>query len=471
MSCKYGVNHCVGAFPKATDPISNRDITCPRCQADRDGGEGKGVLPPKMAKSPAQESPAKSCKHGVANCIGASWRTVTPSSGKLVICKQCQGDRDGYVWKGEKPGAAVQHAYVNARVHEINSRSGSLREQTKAVIKKKHGHKMTGKDGDHKEKSLEKAYVDLTQYLRECDLTINFKALSWFSGPNNFESYIQMYEKGMGGGKMILSDSSDPSNPPLVRGPADDYMSIPQNWPNQKTAAPTSRMGKGGGLTPSFKPGTDRISGRMMVGNGLISQSQVEAVGNLGIQGFADEKLIPSDYLKAGEKEGTYEAGNSLFNPKTKQIFAALNYGRRRHGSTHFYGWSHFVLKPQLKTNAIYYPCDTFFISCGAESQTTYQELGSIYLQASKTGCFLDRDLDACFFNGTKGTRLPDCDSGFNLIEAHIFEKVTFHDALELHLSAKDWFGLDGFDSAPIQRNAKAFCEKWKIKYVYEAFK
>lgn len=48
------------------------------------------------------------------------------------------------------------------------------------------------------------------------------------------------------------------------------------------------------------------------------------------------------------------EASNPYFNPWSKQIFAALNYGRRPHGATVTYGRSYLVLNLKFKTNAIY---------------------------------------------------------------------------------------------------------------------
>ena len=78
-------------------------------------------------------------------------------------------------------------------------------------------------------------------------------------------------------------------------------------------------------------------------------------------------------------KDCEFVASNPYFNPKSKQVFAALNYGCRPHGSTVTYGHSYMVLNPKFKTNAIYFGGDTFGVTAGlnvaADDQISYDLL------------------------------------------------------------------------------------------------
>ena len=80
-------------------------------------------------------------------------------------------------------------------------------------------------------------------------------------------------------------------------------------------------------------------------------------------------------------KEGVtgYEISTRGFNPYAKQVFAALNYGRRVNDSSVFYGYRFFVFKSSVKEKAIYFAGDTF--RCGfaasdpTKQQATYNKL------------------------------------------------------------------------------------------------
>jgi hypothetical protein len=67
-----------------------------------------------------------------------------------------------------------------------------------------------------------------------------------------------------------------------------------------------------------------------------------------------------NDVRKSPQDLAAWTARNKYFNPDTKQVFLALNYGRRPHGSSTNYGFSYFVAKGDLKERCLYYSRDTF---------------------------------------------------------------------------------------------------------------
>jgi hypothetical protein len=163
-----------------------------------------------------------------------------------------------------------------------------------------------------------------------------------------------------------------------------------------------------------------------------------------------------------------YTSKNPKFNPKSKQVFAALNYGRRPHGSSTQYGWSYFVLNPDLKVDAVYFPGDTFYIP-GAGDQATYQALGKLYLNAVK-GELRKLLMDSCL----EGMQLKDTHEAADLVEAHIFQEVRFATCMEeLRLAIEPPPKQPKPDDPPpvdpsiIIANAEKFCTKWGIKFTY----
>jgi hypothetical protein len=304
--------------------------------------------------------------------------------------------------------------------------------------------RLKGLSGKTKDWAANDAYDKLNAILQSRDLTINLKACSWFIKENPYTSYAQMYELAIdkNTGEMILDKDSDPNNPPDERARVDDLVTFPQNW--QGTGGnPTQR-----GLDPRFKPSTQRILGRMQTG--------------------------PLNEVSPGK----FKSPNALFNPKTKQAFAALNYGQRRHGSSIFYGKSYFVLKPELKVNAIYFPADTFVLE-GANMQVSYHHLASILLKTKQMNMVMFRQIISSCLDGQ---RLEDTSDGADLIEAHIFEKIQFASHIsKLYLSLdpgdvkKEKWGADSntkiqkpmntLELQKVRQNAQKFCNKFGISY------
>lgn len=333
-------------------------------------------------------------------------------------------------WTSAQPSAGlVQQHYVNARVNEINRQYGDRYKadtiqafRTDPIL----AARLKGYTSAKKLAFCEDAYRRLTKDLQSRDLTINLKSASWFTTENPYDSYAQMYERGIKNGRMVLDDS-DPLNPAEIRVATDDRVTFPTQWAGAQ--APAQR---------GLRPGTQspqKIMGRMMAGKELLPIG-ANTLGNL-------------NSVRKSDGSAGYESPNIRFDPKTKQVFAALNYGRRPHGSSIQYGWSYLVLKDHLKVDAVYFPGDTFYLS-GADMQVSYQTLGAVFLKASPI--MREVLIQSCF----DGVRLPDTDNGMYLMEAHVFQAVKFaSDVAELRLDVS---------SPQIMSNAKKFCNKWGIK-------
>jgi hypothetical protein len=317
----------------------------------------------------------------------------------------------------------VRKAYTNARAHDININQGSqLRAETEKLLSD--GGRYPG----------DSMYDDLTRFLRSKDLTINFNAHVWFSTPNNYQSYIQMYEKAINKetGEMLLSDA-DPLNPALDRVMADTHATFPAQWHGPERSSPYNR-----GLNPRFVGKEQRIMGRMHTG-----------------------EMVGAGSNQQGHSQ--YKGSNKLFNPKTKQVFAALNYGSRPHGSSTTYGMSYFQLKQDFKVNAIYFAGDTFLMQ-GASAQVSYQMLGAIYSKATPT--LRNQIWNTWLYNMRLGD-LNAADPMDLLLEAHIFDEVRFSDIFTMVLCPRygDGTEYDGDTQIRVKANAQDFCARWGIQH------
>ena len=326
----------------------------------------------------------------------------------------------------------VQHHYVRAELHDINTRKGGglIQETVAALQKTPQGQRCTPAQ-------LMDGFNHMTKRLQTAELTINFKAPSWFMTENTYASYTQMYERAVRAvnvpgspafRQMRLKD--DALNPAPTRASADDKVTFRKD------------MMSGGNFKAAFG-GLGRV-----MSPGALKAPTVDA------------------------QDGEYEASNPYFNPKSKQVFAALNYGRRPHGSTVTYGRSYMVLNPKFKTNAIYFGGDTFTVTVGmnvaADDQISYDLLGAIYVKAQPG---MKADLyKSCIHDG----RLPDAKPAYEitlLLEAHLFEPVTFGGNIEtIYLSGSDKLNgkaLTGTEWQTIQTNARKFAAKHGAKVIF----
>lgn len=256
-------------------------------------------------------------------------------------------------------------------------------------------------------------YRRISSSLQAAPLTINIDAAKWFSGRNTFAAYAQMYERarrtpGSGGGVLMEDDRLNPAD---VRMRADDQITFPDSWGRAHKFSQRRAIWKSMNATGS---GTSK-------GGAMVDGNTIKQVGG-----------TTSNFTPGNPR--TFTTTNDKFDPKTKQVFAALNYGRRVHGACVDYGYSHLVLKSELKVRAMYYPTDTFYLAAldkvGLKGQESFETIGAVIRY--RKGAYEQSFFDACYFNKMLG----DNSKGEDLIEAHLFQEVVMNrDVQELALS------------------------------------
>jgi hypothetical protein len=366
-------------------------------------------------------------------------------------------------WKFAQPSAhVIQKHYVNARVHELNREADRYRDETAEAIMKVHASELKGQTRAKKLKYCRQAYDMLTSVLQRRELTINLNSTSWFSRPNPYETYAQMYERAVDTktGLMVMNDF-DKLNPADQRAWADDRITFPEHWANQGGGARR-------GLDPRATQSGQAIVHHMLAGTVIPTSGTIPTPGDhLQRTRRFEGPLTAKQEMDGIDPLAFYTSKNAKFNAKSKQVFAALNYGRRPHGSSTQYGWSYFVLNPDLKVDAIYFPGDTFYIP-GAGDQATYQALGKLYLNAVK-GDLREQLIASCL----QGMQLKDTADAADLVEAHIFQEVRFASCMEeLRLAFDPPKEPKPGDPPQVEinpsviiANAQKFCNKWGIKF------
>lgn len=354
-------------------------------------------------------------------------------------------------WKSGSKANAVQHAFVNARISDINRTAISkLFVPTLDALK--------AADPSLRKASrqqLQDAFMHMTARLQSAQLTINLEAPRWFMQPNTYDTYTQMYERAVSGGQMQLADS--PMNPASFRVAADDAATFPKSAVDAKFQ-PAGMGGSWQKYDIKAQPSPAPARGLAPRGRGF---------------GDAVQRMAPGALNKTAA--GTYTASNMQFDPRTKQIFAALNYGRRPHGSTTRYGHSFLVLSDKFKRDALYFSGDTFGNIAGnanvsADDQISYDVLGAAFLKAVPA---MRADLlSSCL----KDAQLRDTDQEALLLEAHLFESLRFGGgATMLCISGKDDVPqagggkakMSGADWTTIQTNARAFATKHGLRLIF----
>ena len=178
-----------------------------------------------------------------------------------------------------------------------------------------------------------KTYTRLLMAMSMGDLTINLDAGDWFmkATPNTFATYKQTYERAQQpGGALALRD--DEHNKAINRTIADDLTTLPDEWANAHRFSQRKRLYKA--LNASGADASMAGSVKDMKSNLLTKHPGLTLAGD-GTHGV--------------------DTTNQRFKPKAKEVFAALNYARRLHGSNTTYGFSYLVLNPEFKRRALYY--------------------------------------------------------------------------------------------------------------------
>jgi hypothetical protein len=334
-------------------------------------------------------------------------------------------------WKkatGPSAGLVKQH-YIKARKEELARRNPDLERRVAEVLINHDSlrHLKLKMKGNKWSSELTKVYTRINSALQSRELTINFEADKWFTTENTYDSYAQMYERSMGadGGKYLTGDTKNPAD---RRARADDTVTFPDAW--NKPATPPVR-----GLRPGLQRG-QRLVNQMAFGK------------QAAVSGFEEKDKVKSK--------------NPYFNPKTKQVFAALNYGRRAHGSSMDYGDCQLVLHDRFKTNAFYYGADTFAIEAQGKDTNTQCAYGMLAAVIADAHVSMQNDIiKSCYF----GTILDDnVKGGFAasyLLEAHLFEPLTFTGNIAAIKLDSRYMG------SKLITNAHKFATKHKARLMY----
>ncbi|MGP1664386.1 MAG: hypothetical protein ACTS5I_00420 [Rhodanobacter sp.] len=230
-------------------------------------------------------------------------------------------------------------------------------------------------------------------------LTINFKALSWFDAGAGFDEYITMWDRSPT--DALLTANEDPKNPAYVRAKADRHAMYGQF-----------------------------ADGKSQVGAAGLVLPHVKKMGGVA--------AAPTMHYSANHP---HPAGGVAHS----QVFAALNYGRRPHGSNTEYGKSVFELDDSFKKDAIYFAMDTFTpVSTGSGFkakadraklyQVSFNTFGGAILLATRsqylgspnaTNLANSKALVADLLTSARtGNPRPDNAENHLLIEAHVFRRV-----------------------------------------------
>ncbi|QDT14529.1 hypothetical protein CA12_06040 [Alienimonas californiensis] len=324
----------------------------------------------------------------------------------------------------------VQQQYVETRSDEIEANRLPGRAVALAVLEAEILRNMPERKRPSSVpfKELWRVYREIERNLQTAELTVNFKCETWFTNPNPYDTYTQMYQRAIEGGRMVLRNTDQ--NDADLRGFADNMVTFPKSWTGD---TPPQRGLKPGRQSPA------RIRKQMDTGD-----------------------LIP---IHSGDELPAFLAGNPHFNPHTKQAFLALNYGRRPHGSAINYGHSYFVVKNELKPTCFYYAQDTFMragkgVDAGA-IQVPYNNLGAL-LEAGGSPFLRESIFKSCYC----GERLKDAVSTeckYYLIEAHRFGELTFGEHVE-HMAISRINLTDQTLWPQIVANAKEFTRRNDIK-------
>lgn len=229
----------------------------------------------------------------------------------------------------------VQKVYVDTRLKELEAVSAPMVAKTLLIIEQVLLRRIPEKKRPRSIKAIElkRVYQQIQTSLQSAQLTVNFGAYAWFAKANPYDTYTQMYQRAVErrGGEDVMVLKDTPQNQADTRAGVDNNVTFPKNWTRNKTV---------------------RIAERgQSLGTHLHSPARVQAQMDTGK--LNDVRADPKGLAE-------WTARNKSFNPDTKQIFLALNYGRRPHGSAVNYGHSYFIAKDDLKARCLYYSRDTF---------------------------------------------------------------------------------------------------------------
>lgn len=277
----------------------------------------------------------------------------------------------------------MQH-FARSEVRHLGKREAELHAQV--VAKLRTMHEFTNMT----DAQLADVIKNMARSLQSAQLTINFPTVGWFDRPNHYRVYKQMYERG---DEIVTIDNGTRER--IIKGNASNTAGKRDEVDTRVSFAPNINT-----------PGMQGVKRFMHTGKGELR----------------DKSLLVS---------------NAQFNSKARQIFAALNYGRRPGGCSTHYGPHYFVLKERFKHNAIYYMGDTFTPGMDHNSRVTYGFLPALILHATKDG---ELDLiNACYRSMT----MQNTDRADLMVEAHIYDRIVFSEAIEEMVVDRQKFHMD----------------------------
>jgi hypothetical protein len=367
--------------------------------------------------------------------------------------------------KLQSEGVRIQQEFLEKRKRALKKAAGldveTLEEAVKATYERYH----------HGDCPDWRAVLDRICYnLRHRDLTINFKAQSWFGNTNNYPSYTQTYQRNVIGDRSLLKDDS--LNPADVRAVADDRVTLPEKWRHAPSGTQRRRIWDAMSFSGSYLP-QNSAETEMDTMFDKDDKSKLKMVGRTAKstkEGFDARRDDTRNMWNV------FETTNATFNPHAKQVFAALNYGKRPHGSSIQYGMSYLILSKEMKESALYFPEDTFYFATGAHKegpdddrsvadlQTTYENLGNIIQWARPSM------QDYLFLSCYEGHVIPDdTTQALDLLEAHIFSDVRIDRDVISAVLCREPTVTDARVWETIKRNAYEWGSRNKVRILIKS--
>lgn len=339
--------------------------------------------------------------------------------------------------KFEQKGYKTLQKFVDKRIKSLNKMAGLDVERLEEVI----NELWSEYRGNQQCPDWAGVYNKISDNLRKADLTINFRCTSWFSDANTYKAYTQMYQRGVDKATGEARMWGDALNPAALRAAADDIVTMPPSW------AHGSRSQK-------------KIYNTMNYSGYYMPKTGMHKYNDMGKLPFGGDLSLLVHATGKFETEDVVRTTNEKFNPHAKQVFTALNYGRRPYGSCTQYGKSYLVLSTELKKKALYFPQDTFYEAyetrqaghqtakrlaatgrCAADTQSSYDWIGHVLVWAS--GVMAGNLFKSCH----DGIVLPESASANDLLEAHIFSDVRIdRDVVSMHLAREPDMTIDQWD-------------------------
>lgn len=300
----------------------------------------------------------------------------------------------------------------------------------------------------------ESVYQEITGKLQSAALTINLNSRGWFGAPNTYDEYATTYKLNTKSG----DDAGDPGGKKQAIG--DQYKAgMAKTAANVKEDASARLIADQKATLSEDWKNAGRFTQRKRI------YKAMSATDGKDFAELTATNISKMNDLGGRDADGTgIFIDNKKFKVSSKQIFAALNYGRRINGSSITYGGSYLKLNDKLKRKAIYFPMDTFSL-LGREAhftrQCTYETLG-VVMGYCDLG-MLKNIWQSCF----SGFTCENTDDPYKLIEAHIFDKVKMNrdvDALYLSPLQADGTSASGAEWNTIKLHANDWCTRNSVR-------